>query len=407
MYRRISIILLLVVNIFMLTGCWDRNELENMRIISAFGIEAGSEGKIRIIVQPMNTEALIKGAGGKGVEFEKAYRNTVIEGDTVYDALNNLMTFAAAKRSLSHTDLLIISEDLARDRGVQDVLDFFDRDPGIRLDAWFTIASGSVVDLMDIPGRISTTPGSRISEILKFHDDSFTYAPLKLGDFIRLIEDESSQAYTVLIEAEPNASVPSNQGHGILDGNVPEPLENIVLHKTAVFRQDKMVGYLNSDESRGLLWLKGEVKGGTIAFSLPEWEGKKAVTTILRTKTELEPEIINGQVYITAKIEVKSVLNDNQPGIKISEPGGVKVLEAAQSEEVKREVEAALRKAQEEYKVDVFGFGEVVHHRLPREWQDIKGDWSDIFPDVQVNIQVKSLIEHTLTTGNAPKPGRK
>jgi len=62
------------------------------------------------------------------VEFEKAYRNAVVEGDTIYDALNQLTMKAATKRNLSHTTLFIVSEDLARERGVKDILDFLERD---------------------------------------------------------------------------------------------------------------------------------------------------------------------------------------------------------------------------------------------------------------------------------------
>jgi len=407
MYRRIIIILLLILNLFTLSGCWDRTELEDLGIVSALGIEESSGGKIRIVVQTLNTAALVKGSGGKGVEFEKAYRNTVIEGDTVYDALNRLTAITATKRSLSHTSVFIISEGLARDRGVQDIIDFLERDPEARLDSWFIIGSGSMVSLLDIPGRLTSTPGSRLSDLLKHHNETFAYAPSKLADFIRLLESESSQPYTAVVDAEPNASLPTDQGHGILDGNVPEPLENIVIQNTAVFRQDRMVGLLNRDDSRGLLWLKGEVKGGVITFSIPGIEGKKAVTTIIQAKSELKPEIINGQVYITARIEVKSFLNDNQAGIKLDKPEEIKAMEAAQGEKVKREVEAALQKAQQEYKVDIFGFGEAVHHKYPGEWKKLKGDWSDIFPDVQVNIQVKSLIDHTSTIGNAAESGQK
>ncbi|MDD3364030.1 MAG: Ger(x)C family spore germination protein [Syntrophomonas sp.] len=407
MIRRIVIVFLLVLNLLMVSGCWDRNELEDLGIVSGVAIEQGSEGRIRVIMQTINTAALAKGTGGKGVEFEKAYRNAVIEGDTLYDALNGVTKLVATKRNLSHTTLFIVSEDLARERGVHDIVDFLERDPQIRLDSWFIVGRGNLINLLDVPGRITTTPANRISQIIKYRNESFAYAPVNLEEFIRLLQSESTQPYTAVVESQPNASLPTDQGHGILDGSVPEPLNNTTMNGTAVFKRDKMVGWLNKDESRGLLWLRGEVKGGIIEIPIPEKEGKKAVTTILYAKCKLQPEIRGGQVYITARIEVKSYLEDNQAGVKVDQPEEMNRLEAAQGEEVKREVEAALQKAQQEYKVDVFGLGEAVHRKYPDDWRQLQSEWPDLFPEVQVDIQVKSLIEHTALIGNSPEPGQK
>lgn len=406
MVRRV-ILILLILNIFIISGCWDRTELEDLGFVNAVGIEQGSGGKIRVIVQTINTSALSKTSGGRGVEFEKGYRNSVIEGDTFADAINNLSTATATKRSFSHNNLFIISEDLARQRGVQDILDFLERDPQIRLDAWVIVGRGSLVNLLDVPGRISSSVGGRLTDILKFRNESSTYAPLKLEEFIRLLESKSSQPYTAVVEIQPNASVPTDKGHGILDGNVPEPLNNTIINGTALFKQDKMVGWLNDRESRGLLLLRGEIKQGNITFQAPGKEPKKVTTKFIRAKSKLEPEIKDGQVYMTIKVEVETYLFDNQARIRPDKPGELSKVEAAQGKEVKRQVEAALRKAQEQYKVDVFGFGEAVHRKYPREWKQMEKNWPDLFPAVKVNIQVKSVIQHTSLTIGGPELGQR
>jgi len=407
MLRRGLIILLLVLNVFAFCGCWDRTELEDLGVVNAVGIEQGSGGKIRVIVQTLNTAALSKTGGGRGVEFEKGYRNSVIEGDTFADAINKLTTATATKRSFSHNNLFIISEDLARQRGVQDILDFLERDPQIRLDAWVIVGRGSLVNLFDVPGRISGSVGGRLTDILKFRNESSTYAPLKLEEFIRLLESTCCQPYTAVVEIQPNASVPTDKGHGILDGNVPEPLNNTIINGTALFKQDKMVGWLNDTESKGLLWIRGEAKQGNITFQAPGKEPKKVTTKLIRTKSKLEPEIKDGQVYMTLKLEVESYLFDNQARISPDKPEELSRVEEAQSKEVRRQVEAALKKAQEQYKVDVFGFGEAVHRKYPREWKQMEKNWPELFPNVPVKVQVKSLIQHTSLTVGGPELGQR
>lgn len=405
MMRRKFLIFLLVLTICTLSGCWDRNELEDLGVVTGLGIEQASQGKIRIIIQTLNTAAVSR-TSGRGLEFEKAYRNSVAEGDTLVDAFDQLRKIISTKRFLSHTEVFIISEELARDRGMQDILDFMERDPQIRLDAWVIVGRGSLVNLMDVPGRISTSAAQRISNTLKFQDELSYFAPLKLAEFLRQLQSDSSQPYTAVMEIKPNASVPTDQGHGILDGTVPEPLNDIALSGTAVFRQDKLVGILDEQESQGLLWLRGQVKRGPLTFSVPGREGKSVTTSILKTKGTLQPEIKDGQVYITAKIEVETYLDDNQARISVDQPADFEAMEVAQGEEVKREVQAALQKAQQEYKVDVFGFGEAVHRKDPREWKQLKARWAEVFPDVQVDVQVTSRIQHTGLISNGPQPGQ-
>lgn len=403
MGRRALIIFLLSLNIFLIAGCWDRNEPEDLGIVTGLGIDQGSGGKIRIIIQTLNTSALSKTGGGRGVEFEKGYRNTAVEGDTIADALNKLVDLTATKRFLSHTNLFIISEDLARQRGIQDIVDFMERDPQIRLDAWFIVSRGSLNNLLDVPGRLTASPCQRISDIVKFNNDAFSYAPLKVAEFVRLLESESGQPYTGLVEIQPNPSFTNDKGHGILDGTVPEPMQNTVMNGTAVFKGDKMVGWLNRNESKGLLWLRGDTKQGTLTFSPPGKEPKKVTTIIRRAKSTLEPEIRDGQVYMTVKVKVDTFLDDNQAGVQPDKPAELGKVESAQGVEIKHEIQAALDKAQQEYQVDIFGFGEAVHRKYPREWKQMKKDWAGIFPTVKVKVQVKSTIEHTLLTVGGPE----
>ncbi|MGE5390637.1 MAG: Ger(x)C family spore germination protein [Deltaproteobacteria bacterium] len=407
MARRILIILLFVLNILAMSGCWDRTELEDLGVVNAVGIEHGSKERIRTVVQTLNTAAQSKTTGGRGVEFEKGYRNSVIEDTTFAGTINRMTVLTATKRNFSHNTLFIISEDFARKEGVRDLLDFLERDPQIRLDAWIIIGRGSLVNMLDVPGRISGSPGQRINDIIKFHNESFSYAPLKLEEFIRLLDSKSSQPYTAVVEIQPNASVPTDKGHGILNGNVPEPLNNIVMDGTALFKKDKMVGWLNDTESRGLLWLRGDARQGTLTFPMLEKTPKEITTYLLKSKIRLQPEIKEGQVYMTIKVEVESYLLDNQAGINPADPKEFGKAESAQGQEVKRQIKAALKKAQEQYQVDVFGFGEAVHRKYPHEWKQMEKDWPNLFPAVPVKIQVKSSIQHTSLTIGAPESAQR
>lgn len=60
--------------------------------------------------------------------------------------------------------------------------------------------------------------------------------------------------------------------------------------------------------------------------------------------------------------------------------------------EVEKRIGATLRKVQKEMKADIFGFAESFHQKYPKQWANNKGHWEDIFPQVEVKVEVKAYI---------------
>ncbi len=396
MIRRIFVTFLIIM-LTISSGCWDRRELDDLGIVNGIGIESAPGGKIRIIAQTLNTTAIVRGTGGggAGTTFQKAYRNTVAEGNSLQDAIDNLTKVTPIERFFSHNNVVIVSEELARKRGIRDITDFLERNPELRLDPWLIIGRGSLVSLMDQPGRITLIPTQRINSYMKINKISASFAPLNVGQFIRLMQSPCCQPYTAVIETGPNESLSAEPGHDLASGVVPEPVNQIMVNGTAVFKEDKMVGWLNAAESRGLLWVRGEVKQGNINFPIPGEEEKSAETSILKSWSKIEPSIKDGQVSITVHIKVNTYLIEIQGNIDPEMTAALKRLEASQEAAISREIEATLKKAQGEYNADIFGFGEAIHRSYPAEWKQLEAQWDEVFPGLQVQIKVESSIRHT------------
>lgn len=384
-------------------GCWDRREVESLGIVNGLAIDLAGEQRERIIVQTVNSAALAKNSGGGGAStFEKPYRNIQSEGDSLYEAIKNLEHTTSTQRFFAHTDVVIVSENYARNRGMQDILDYLSRDPEWRYDVWLLVGRGDMASLMDTKGTTNPIPAQRIAEILRLNNSISNYAPIRLGEFLKIMSSESSHPYTTIVDAQPNAAQANEEGHDILNGAIPEPESDLVVKNTAVFKKDKMIGWLSEQESRGLLFIRDDIKAGEIKFPNPQIAGKTISTEILRSKTEIKPEIINNQLIIHINVEVASVLEAVEGKTPVSKYREVKVLEEGQKIAVTRSIEAVLAKAQQEYQVDIFGFGEAVHRKYPGVWKDMKAAWSDIFPTIPTVINVTSSIRHTNLSSNPP-----
>lgn len=393
-------LLLLLGVIIIQPGCWDQREVEQLGIVMATGVEPAPGGRVRLIVQNVNPTALAKGAAGGGGGGQagpegKPFRNRAVEGDSIFEAIRELSRQSPRQLFFAHNQVLILSEELARERGVREVLDFFERNPQIRRTTWFLVGRGDLASLLDEPGRLEPTPAQRITGIIEDKERSSEYAVQMLGNFLEMMESESTHPFTAVVAPLSNPAVPENERQLVAGGQTPEPRQTITLHGTAVFRRDKLAGWLNSRESRGLLWIRGEVDGGVIEIFPPQANGKPVSLEILRSSTKLQPQIRDGQIYITVAVREESNLGETMGPLDLTKPEVIGQLEILQADAIRGEIESALAKAQHEYGVDVFGFGEAMHRKYPREWKEMKKMWPELFPGVQVEVQVEARIRRT------------
>lgn len=403
MIRGLKIVLLVLTLMLIISGCWDKREVEDLGIVNGIAIEADGANRIKIIVQTVNAAALAKsGGGGSGATFQKAYRNLVIKGDNTYDAIKNLELSTSNQRFFAHTDVIVVSEEFARTRGLRDILDYLSRDPQWRSDVWLLVGRGDMTELFDLPGVIQPVPAQRIIDILKLQKSVSAYAPNRMGEFINLMTSETSQPYTAMVDTIPNLSRPAKGNHTILNGQVPEPEKSLSINKTAVFRKDKMVGWLDQKQGQGLLFIRGEIEAGQIKFRSPDGSGKMISTEILQSTTRLKPQIINGNLVMEINVEVSSALEDVEANIPVIPASNTAKLNEAQKKVVTDSIQSALDKALREYQVDVFDFGEAFHRQYPKQWDALKKQWPELLPAIQTKIVVKSTIRHTNLLSDPP-----
>ncbi len=398
MLKRLLLYLLILGIAVTQPACWDQKEVERLGIVLATGVEQAPGGKVRLIVQNISPSAVGKGSQGGGggpTATSKSYRNRAAEGETLFEANRKLSLETPRQLFFAHNQVIIISEELARSRGILEVMDFFERNPQIRRTTWVVIGEGDIAALLDEPGRLETTPAQRIFGIINERDLSSQYGVRMLGNFLEMLEGDGVQPFTALLKITDNQAQPEKHGDRTAEGHIIEPNDKFLINGTAVFRRDKMVGRLNPKESRGLLWVRGEVKGGVLEVHVPGEEDKTVTLEILRSKTKLKPSISDEQIFITVEINEESNLVETTAILDLTKPETINKLEKLQAEAIRKEVEMALDQAQQEYGVDVFGFGEELHRQYPQQWKEMKNNWADIFPTVQVEVQVEAKIRRT------------
>ena len=76
-------------------------------------------------------------------------------------------------------------------------------------------------------------------------------------------------------------------------GDKTEPSNQIALSGVGVFKNEKLIGWMDSGETRGILWLKNMPLIGIINVSSPEEPDKKISISIRETRHKSFPNMMD------------------------------------------------------------------------------------------------------------------
>jgi spore germination protein KC len=167
----------------------------------------------------------------------------------------------------------------------------------------------------------------------------------------------------------------------------------------AIFKEDKLVDWLNETESKGFNFTQGKVKNSV--GSVECRKGGEAVYELVRTNAKIKGKVVKGKPQISVEIYAEGNIGEAQCDLDLANPQSIHDLELRAEKRIEQIVEAALKKAKK-YKVDIFGFGEAIHRTNPAAWQGMKKNWEEEwFPELRVDVHVDARIRRTGTISNS------
>lgn len=386
--RQTCFLLFLLFSIIVVTGCWDRRELDSLGIVLGTGIDKGKEDPTQVqitvqIVKPGEIKGPSgggNGGGGKG----KPYLNVMNSGEAVFDTIREFTHVVNRRLYFSHNQILIIGQEAA-EAGVGKYLDLFFRDPEPRLNTWVIVARGKADEALETKAELEQVPALNIAQLIEARAATSEASAVDLHDFMTCLMSKTTAPIASLLEVE---------------GEGEEKIARLM--GTAVFKKDQMVGSLDKTETRGLLWVLGEVKSGIVITPCPGGKGTASLE-ITRARSKVVPEIKKGTLEITVKIKEEGNLGGQMCVQDLTLPETWTALEKSKAEVIRQEVKAALKKAQS-LNTDIFAFGEAVHRKYPALWKEWETQWDEIFPNLAVKVSVEVKLRQTGMITKPVKP---
>lgn len=378
--KKISTLLFFLIIVFSLFGC-ARGETEKIAIATAFGLDK-SENGVKVSCQVLNPHVL--GRFPREIAAVTVYQE---EGETVFDAISKLSKYFQSDIFLSHFQVILISEELARE-GIEPYLNFFFSNISSRHKFLTIVTKGiTALEVINIQTTLNLIPGISIEQKLL---SSFKYRGTSREVYIdEIINDiRTDKANFTLSSLE----VLGDPKKGEVEDNVkkPTPEAMISLCGLAVFKEDKLIGWLNDIESIAYNMIMGEIKTTVIPVKIDE-ESTVSIK-INKFKSKIEYHKDKKPPAFTIKVNVEGIYSEDISGKIERTPEHINKVQNKTQEEIKRIIQSCIQKSQNVYNTDFFNFSKKIHQRNPKYWKEIKDNYDQIYKNININVEVKVII---------------
>jgi spore germination protein KC len=167
----------------------------------------------------------------------------------------------------------------------------------------------------------------------------------------------------------------------------------------AVFNRDKLIGWLNEEQSRGFNYIRNNVTSSAGHLNCPG-DGYIVLET-LRSQTKMKMDVVGGKPLATIKVKNVSAVSDVECEIDLTNPDTITELEQQAEEKLVTRMDNVVTYVQRKYATDIFGFGQTLYQDHPKEWKKMKNEWPEYFKDLKVVYQVEYQIRRIGTTNDS------
>jgi spore germination protein KC len=368
----ISLILLISV-----TGCWNYSEVDDISIVAGVGIDKGeSEGELSVTVEIVDTKEGMKSSPA-------GFKILTLSGKTIFEIARGIISITGKKLFWSHSKVIVLSEEVARE-GVIKVIDWYNRDTETRSDVYIFVSKEKTAkEVISLSSVTESITAFALAQQMRSEKNVSTAPVVEIWDFIDKLEASGEFAMAPLINIHEQNKTKNAQVSG-----------------TAIFSMDKMVGTISGEETKYMLFAINQIEGGVLPLN--DEQGKPAFSLeILSNKTKVKPAWIDGKLQMQINTETQVGLDEVMTPEEFNNINSKNVLEERAGKELQERILSIIHRVQKDYHADIFGFGELIHERMPQTWKKVKENWGQEFSELDVVVNSKVIIKSSGQTNRS------
>ncbi|KZL90339.1 Ger(x)C family spore germination protein [Clostridium magnum] len=389
--RRLFLLSLISITVFILSGCWGKIEIERRGYILGVAIDKADTKNLNTasfeymplettgplyaftIDVPIISSSLNKPSGQSGGNADKARNWTLtVISNTFFEANRQYSTRLNYPPYYSHLQSIVINSDVAED-DISKLLDMFLRDTEMRRRTKVFITPGHAADLLRVIPKIDNSPSQYLKSLP--NNNFKTSRLLHKTDLGKVSEAIHEHRDFVLPKVVANKYEIKDAG-------------------CAVFKDNKMVGWLDEIRTSYLKWIVNYANGGLVSVNLPECSNSPFTLEIKKIKTKQKPIVTEDSVEMELDIKANLDIGETSlPGLRnVFNSEFCSQLEKAAEKKIKKQIEDTISYVQREYGADVFYFGTNIQRFAPKAWDKLKDNWDEVFKTLRVTVNVEVKI---------------
>lgn len=395
-----TLILIILVCMFSLTGCYSAEGLETLGYVVALGIDKGENNKIRLSLQ---FAILSNSSSGSGGSSSQSQESTVLSVDcaSIESGISLINSYISKKVNLSHCKAIVISEELAYE-GISEYVFTLINDIEVRPDCNIIISRCKASDYLENSKPTLESVSARYYEFTLNSSEYTGYTEnITLADFYSDMLSTTTQAHAILggINTDSthklNDSLPLYDLEGSYKANdTPIKSANVIENMgIAIFVDDKIVGELSGMESLSHLLIVDKLESATISVPNP-FDSESVISLYVTTaKTpKISVSLVNGTPYIDCTISITGDILSIDENFDYSKEDNLDLVEDYINSYIEQNLSSYFYRTSKEFKSDVANLGIHVIKNYTT-WNDwIESDWLQNYQNAFFTVNVDTII---------------
>jgi spore germination protein KC len=366
MKRAGKLCFVLLLMILSTTGCWNLREPDQLAFVLGTGLDLTEDGQLQISIQIVIPSGVDGGQESGGGTKEKSFRVISATGKNVYDTVPSFQAQLSRSLFLGHRRIILIGQRLA-EHGIGNLLDEFIRNPQSELRSRiYVVKNGQAKDILSAEPIFEPFTSTELV-------GQQANLGLKRYYFHNFLSDALSQGMQPML---PTVRLTDSK--------------QFVYSGTAVFNKDeglKLVGFLDDKDASYANWITKRQTGFAVTSFVKQGNGYVSLK-LESLGQRIRVKMVDKQIKIDVHLTGEGTIVENNTGLDPTKLKDLHIIQDELSETTQRSIQQLIEKVQEQYKTDIFGFGERVHQQYPYLWRTMKRDWNNTFSELDVSVKV-------------------
>ena len=369
------LIIFILLSSILLSGCNYGIDIDEQSFVIAVGVEKGKAYKLRTTFVFCNPSE--SGGGEKDAKSGSAAKSTdivTIEAPSVFSAIRQLNGIKSKKINLTHTKLVVFSEELARE-GIEEYINSFASSRDFRPNTYICISEGSSDKYL-----------RNVKPVLESYIEKYYDHIIK-----KVASDKVNEAYLYylyfnLAEKYSGSVVPLV---GINKNSLPKEDSPQTIESDDFAINEKPGDILRKAENEAEVFGSAIFRNGKMVLKIGSFKESGEFVTVKvtqDTRPEIKSSIKNGKAIIRIKVPIEMEYVD--PSV-IDTPKKSDKFKKYITSVFNKKVDSLIKKSQTKYDCDLLGLGEFLkkHFIDYKEWE--KFNWEQKYKEADIKVTFK------------------